>query len=447
MSLGKQATSLGLMHAADVLQPILVLLYAGKIFEPVHFGQFAYALSISQIAVTVVDYGFHWTAQRAAAVMKQNPARVASLLAEVIATKALLFVLLIGGMSGLFLGLHLVNATIMVAAILATAGTILFTPWLFIALERAWQAAAAVVVSRIVALVGFVALIKSPSQLPLAVALQASIPLIAALVALPFVFSVGFGGFRSVTLADIGAQLREGWRGFLYTLVDRALVSLPVPLVEHFGGYVAAGQYSIAEKFLSATKPVFRVILETFLPKVAHAAHHDPASGLALVRMSFLTLIAGAGLSLSLYYLAPILIIVLFGQGFVGAIPIVRAMAVLPLLINVNLCTAGLFMFNFGHERAWAALTVAGLIVFLAAAYLLHLVLVSAGLTVALALVSRESLVLAVSTAFYVFYRTKISSDTNRSGGGRTGGSEAGATISPRAPALAFSHPPVQSKH
>ena len=194
MSLGKQATSLGLMHAADVLQPLLVTLYAGNVFAPVHFGQFVYALSISQIAVTFVDYGFHWTGQRAAAVMKQNPELVASLLAEVIATKLLLFVLVIGGMSALSRGLHLVDATAMIAAVVATAGAILFTPWLFIALDRAWQAAAAVVVSRIVALVGFVTLIKSPSQLPLAVALQASIPLIAALVALPYLFSVGLWG-------------------------------------------------------------------------------------------------------------------------------------------------------------------------------------------------------------------------------------------------------------
>ena len=434
MSLGKQATSLGLMHAADVLQPLLVMLYAGKLFEPVHFGQYVYALSISQIAVTFVDYGFHWTGQRAAAVMKQNPELVASLLAEVIATKLILFVLVIGGMSALSRGLHLVDATTMVAAVVATAGTVLFTPWLFIALDRAWQAAAAVVVSRIMALVGFVTLIKSPSQLPLAVALQASIPLIAALVALPYVFSVGLGGFRTVTAARIASQLRDGWRGFLYTVVDRALVSLPVPLVEHFGGYVAAGQYSIAEKFLSATKPVFRVILETFLPKVAHAAHHDPASGLALVRDSFLTLIAGAGLSLSLYFIAPTLIIFLFGQDFAGAIPIVRAMAVLPLLMNVNLCTAGLYMFNFGFERAWAMLTVAGLIVFLTTVPLLHLVLTNAGLSVAVALVCRESLVLAVSTAFYLSYRFKTLSDANPGGN------------SVKARALALSHAPIQSK-
>ena len=91
-------------------------------------------------------------------------------------------------------------------------------------------------------------------------------------------------------------------------------------------------------------------------------------------------------------------------------------------------------MFNFGFERAWALLTAAGLIVFLAATPLLHFVLASAGLSVAFALVCRESLVLAVSTAFYLSYRFKTLSDANP---GRAG---------VEAHALALSRTPIQSE-
>ncbi len=64
VSLRKQAASLAVLHTADILQPLLILPYAGLVLGPEQFGQFAYAISLSQIAATVVDYGFHWTAQR-----------------------------------------------------------------------------------------------------------------------------------------------------------------------------------------------------------------------------------------------------------------------------------------------------------------------------------------------------------------------------------------------
>src|SRR5215469_13591508 len=93
MSLKKQATSLAIMHAAEVLQPLLILPYGGRILGALHFGEFAYVVAIGQIASTIVEYGFHWTAQRAAASARQEPNALASLLAEVVATKAMLCLL------------------------------------------------------------------------------------------------------------------------------------------------------------------------------------------------------------------------------------------------------------------------------------------------------------------------------------------------------------------
>jgi O-antigen/teichoic acid export membrane protein len=406
MSLKKQATSLAIMHAADVLQPLLILPYGGRVLGALHFGRFAYAVAIGQIAATIVEYGFHWTAQRAAASAQEEPAMLASLFAEVVVTKAMLcFVVTLVGLV-IADGVLAIGKPMFLCTMLSAAGGILFPAWLFIALERAWQAAVAVVIARGVALVCFVVMVTSPAQLELAVAIQAAIPLVAGLVSIPFVIPIGFSGFGSVTPSRIANQLRNGWRGFLYTLVERATVTLPVPLVGHFADYVAAGQYSVAEKFVSATRPIFRVMSETFLPRVAYYAKHDPAAGLALIWSSLLTLAIGASLSLCLFFLAPYFIIVLFGEEFSGAIPIVRVMSVVPVLVNVNICTSNLYMFNYGHERAWTALTVAGLLIFLAVTYLLSLHLSNPAIAVAIAVIARECTVLVVSAGFFLRFGT-----------------------------------------
>ena len=406
MSLRKQAASLAIMHAADVLQPLLILPYAGRVLGPLHFGQYAYALSVGWLAATIVEYGFHWTAQRAAASARHEPAVIASLFAEVTATKAILcFVVTLAGVAAAD-GLLAVSKPMFLCAMLTSVGGILFPTWLFIALERAWQATVAVVVSRSLALVCFLTMVTSSAQIELAVAIQSSIPLVAALVSLPFIVPIGFSGFRAVTPSTVGMQLWNGWRGFLYTLVERIFVTLPVPLVEHFAGYVAAGHYSIAEKFVNATRPFFRAMCDTLLPRVAYCAHHDPEAGLVLIWRSLLTLVVGAAFSLFLFFFAPYVILLLFGESFSGAIPIVRVMSVIPILINANTCTSNLYMFNYGHERAWASLNVSGLLIFLAVAYLLSLQLSNAAIAVAIALIARECFVLVVSAGFFLVFGT-----------------------------------------
>jgi O-antigen/teichoic acid export membrane protein len=405
MSLRKQATSLVVIHVADVLQPLVILPYAGRVLGPVYFGQYAYALSIAQLATTVSDYGFHWTAQRAAASAREDPATIASIFAEVFATKAILcLAVTLAGLAGA--DALAVSKPIFLCAMLTSVGNILFPAWLFVGLERAWQGAIAVVVARSLGLVFFLTMVTSPDQLELAVAIQAAIPLVSGAVSLPFLVHIGLGGFRSVTPSRIVMQLRNGSRGFLFTLTETALLILPVPLVAHFSGFAVAGQYSVAEKFVGATRPFFRVILETFSPRVAYHAQHDPAAGIALIWSSLSTIVVGAAFSLLLFFLAPYFIVRLFGDGFSEAIPIVRVMSVIPVLTSATICTSNLYMFNYGHERAWATLTLLGFLTFLAVAYLLSFQLSSAAIAVAVAVIARLCLVLGVSAGFFLAFGT-----------------------------------------
>jgi len=172
MSLRRQAAALAVVHAADVLQPLIILPYAGRILGPLHFGQFAYAVSLGAFASTAVEYGFHLTAQRAAASARAEPTVIASLFAEVFVTKTILFILVT--LAGLAVANDVlaVSKTMLLCAMLTPLGGIFFPVWLLIGLERAWQAAIAVVVARVVALAAFLVMVSSPAQIELAVAIR-----------------------------------------------------------------------------------------------------------------------------------------------------------------------------------------------------------------------------------------------------------------------------------
>ncbi len=319
------------------------------------------------------------------------------------ATKALLCVLVVAGGLAAAGALH-TSRTMILCAMLTAVGGVLFPAWLFIGTEKAWQATVGVVAGRIFALAAFLVLVTSPARVELAVAIQSSVPLISGMAAVPFLLRIGLAGFRRVTLSGIRSQLHAGWRGFLFTLAERASLSLPVPLVQYFGGFVAVGQYSLAEKFVSATRPFFRVVSETFLPRVAYHARHDPAAGIALIRRAGWSLVVSVILSLALFFVAPFVIMIIFGEKFAGAIPIVRVMSAMPILLNTNICTSTLYMFNFGHERAWSVLNVTGLATFLGAAFFLGTRLNNAGIAIAAAVIAKEAVVLAVSAVFFLAF-------------------------------------------
>lgn len=397
MSLRRQATNLTIMHAADILQPLLILPYAARVLGAHQFGVFAYAMAIGQFAATFVDYGFHWTAQRAAGAARNEPHAIASLFADVLLTK--LFLCLLITTAGLIAAdsIFAISRPMFLYAMLTAFGGIVFPVWLFIGLERARQAMLATVGARVFALTSFVLLVRSPDDVAFAVASQSAVPLVAGLVSLPFIRSIDLSGLMSLRLTGIPTQLRNGWAAFLYALTERMLMTLPMVLVQHYGGYVAAGHYSLAEKFVSATRPFFRILSETVLPRVAYYAQHDPRAGLRLVWLSLSTAVIGMGLSLGLLIVAPMVIVPIFGASFAGSIPIVRLLAIVPLLLNLNACTSNLFMFNFGYDRAWSALNVGGLAVFIVASFLMLSVLSSATAAVSLAVVSKELLVFLVS--------------------------------------------------
>jgi O-antigen/teichoic acid export membrane protein len=401
MALHKQAVSLAILQAAEVIQPLLVLPYAGTVLGTVAFGHYAYALALVQFGSLLVEYGFYFTARRAAAELRHDPAALRRLLAEVTAAKGVLcLVLTVIGLPILSV-IPSITAPMLLCVMIAGIGAMLDPTWMFIAVERAWESTVCVVVARCLALIAFLAVVTSPSQAYFAAGIQAAIPLVSALVSLPFMLAIGLGGFRYVTVRSVIAQLRQGWRSFLSVMAYMAIIPLQVPLVQHFAGFAAAGQYAVAEKLIGAVRPVFRVIAQTLMPRAAYLAANDPEKGLALVRTSLLTLVMGGAMSLALILVGPTILTVLFGVEFSGSVSVVHILCVAPILMNISLCMADIYMFHFADERAWAALMVSGLPVFLAVSFIASY-WTDGALAVAFGFVAGEGVIALIATGYFV---------------------------------------------
>jgi O-antigen/teichoic acid export membrane protein len=399
MTLHRQAAGLTVMHAAEVLQPLLILPYAGIVLGPTGFGQYSYVLALVNLANICVDYGFTWTARRAAAPIRHDIKALRLLFAEVVAAKGILcscvlFIALAGAE---------VSSSISIPTFLcitvSALGAVLFPSWLFLGLERTWQAAGVVVVARTFALVAFFLLIKSPNDAELAAGIQAAIPLMSAVISIPFMLAIGLGGFRSLMLGRVVSQLTGGWKGFVSWLSQAAVLILPIPLVEHVGGFAAVGQFSVADKLYSAVRTFFGIMQQTLMPRVAYLASHDPKAGLSLIWNSLWLLVIAVFFSIFLYFAGPYFILLIFGSEYIGAASLARAMCILPILLNIRISLTDLYMFNYGHEKAWSLLALAGLGTFLAAFFTISY-WIDAAMAAAIAAVISEAAVALIAIGF-----------------------------------------------
>lgn len=390
---------MAVMHVVDIVQPLIVIPYAARVLGPEQFGKFVYALSVGAIAATLVDYGFYWTGQREAAAARQDESALAKLFANIMCAKsALLLCVCIVGLCALpTLGL---DRPLFLAALTTAVGNILFPAWLFIGVEQPWRAALPATASRIVLLGAFVALVGKPDDTVIATALQGGAPLLAAALSALSVARLAGKGFRGLSALSIWGQFQGGSRAFLFAVVERIVATAPLLMVTNFQGYIAAGQYSIADKFVGATRPFFRVVSETFLPRIAYYTRHAPDDAVFLFSKVCYTLVIGAGLSVFIYFAAPYVILLLFGHAFAASIPIVRLMSVIPFLLNANLLSSTLYMFNFGHEKAWGYLVALSLLVFFASAWVALTSGIQPVFAVPLALIAKELSVLAVSGTY-----------------------------------------------
>jgi O-antigen/teichoic acid export membrane protein len=94
-------------------------------------------------------------------------------------------------------------------------------------------------------------------------------------------------------------------------------------------------------------------------------------------------------------------VIFLFGDQYTQAITLVRAMCILPILMDLRICMADLYMFNYGYEKAWTLLAVLSLVGFLVAVYVLSY-WTDGAMAVAISSVIGEGIAAVASTVFFL---------------------------------------------
>lgn len=394
-------------HAVGLIVPLLTVPYLARVLRPEGWAPVLVAQAFAAWLVLVVEFGFDLSATRAVARARLTPDRLPDIVCGVQSAKLLLVPITCAIFAVALMAMpHVRSNRAMAASAIVFAICRGFSPfWYFQGMERVRRAVAIESSSKAAAALLCFVVVRGPADGWLVIALQAAFA--AASLVILTVRMAAITPLRRPSMTLALAALRDSTHIFAFrasaglyiqanAIILAALASAPT--VAFFGG---------AERIVRSAVNLLQPLTQAFFPRVSFLTSSDPAAARRTVERSMIG-IGGFGAILGLGALigAPLLVRVLLGHGYEAAIPVVRALAPLPLLAALGTVLGLYWAIPFGHERAFLGVVLTAGIVNLALAFLL--VPLYGALGMAGAVVIAESFVTVALAVLYVRRRGEV---------------------------------------
>lgn len=353
--LGSNILSLYAVRGLNYLVPLILLPYLLRALGPIAYGSIAFAQAFIGYMGVLTDFGFNLSATREISRCRDQPEAVARIFWSTFAAQ---FGLLIAGTLVLlpaawFVPVIRQHAPVVALSGLAVIGSVLLPQWYFQGLERMRAMAIIQGASKLVMLLAVLLLVHSPHDELKAAALL-TIPFLLGgalcLLSVPLVAPVRW--YRPSRL-DMWQALRSSWHLFISGAAANLYVNSNVFLLGLICGDYQVGLYSLANRMTLAAFGVLGPVAQAAYPRASLLFSRSVAEGKAFVlRLSRYLLVLGAGLSLVEIAFARELVALFGGARYMEALPVLRVMALLPLVLTVATLLAQIVMINLGLERS-----------------------------------------------------------------------------------------------
>lgn len=347
--------SLYLVQGLNYLLPFLILPYLLRVLGPQSYGAIAFAQSLMAYGVTLTDFGFNFSATRSISVARDNPVEVSRIFWTTLSAKSLL---LVG--SALFICVAmLVSKTLLAhAAVISVCGlnvvgSVLLPQWYYQGLERLHVMSMLVVLSRAIALLGVFIFVHTPRDVVLAALFLSAQTLIGGIVCLLNVRKVMPITRYRPQWRDLRNALNSSRHLFISNVATSAYTTGNGLILGFVSGDRAVALYTLANKAALAVFYFFMPVVLAVYPRASLLFDKSMEEGKLFVRRLSIPLLIAAGLlSVTLVISARPIVELLGGAQYEGAVPVLRLMGILPVLLSGATVLAQIIMINIGLAKS-----------------------------------------------------------------------------------------------
>jgi PST family polysaccharide transporter len=357
-------TALYGIHLAGYLLPLALIPFLARTLGPDGWGRLALAQALTGFLAVLVEYGFHLSATREVARLRDDIGARSELIAGVVGGKSLLALCGFGIAVATAIWIPALGEQprLVVMATLAGLAQAYSVVWYFQGMGRLREAAFVELSCKLLGAGLIFLFIREPSDVWKVPGIQAA----ATLLSLGILASIVFRENRIVapTLATALNRLNRGWSIFLlrgattlYTTGNAFLLGIFV--TPQFVGYFAG-----AEKTSRACTSLLQPMSLVLYPRLSRLTQTSRREAEDLIRWSLWTMgLAGILIATGLAVAAPLIVSLVFGQGYQPTVPALRLLALLAPLSAISNVLGMQWMLPLGLERPYNTLVIgAGLL-------------------------------------------------------------------------------------
>ncbi|MEM7081904.1 MAG: flippase [Pseudomonadota bacterium] len=365
-SLASNITALYALQAANYLIPLLTLPYLIRVLGAHHYGIMAMAYATVFFLVLFIDAGYNTRAVRLLSREDLTHRDISTLFATNVWLKVIQTLIAFGLLVAAVAYVPAVreHANVYLVTFGIVLGSLLFPTWLFQGLQIMHYTTVCSVGGRVLATAGIFLLVKSPSDLVIAAALQSSATLLSGLLSLPIVFKK-LGLSLWLPLSTLGKSLRSTVRNGFSLCFSEYLVNATnnagVFILGLFANETAVGIFAAVSKIAQAVANAFQPLLRAVFPIIANLSATDPASATAKSKTWTLRIISSAAvMATGLIVLSSFVLVLLFGPEWHSH---GRALQGLAIWVFLFVCASAVGQFSLlarGHQSVYAYCLLAG---------------------------------------------------------------------------------------
>ncbi len=349
-----------ILSGSQVLLPLISYPYITRILGPVNLGKINYVDFLSQLFIIFAAFGIPFYAIREIAVVRNDAVKRAALIQEMVLLHSLFTLLAAVIFIMLTINQWNYNLLLYLFALANIMMSAFSFEWYLQGMEAFRFAAIRTVVVRIGMLVALFLLIKNAQDYPYYSGIFTAGFL---LQALTNGYKVAKDNHFVQQPLQLHKHLRPLWHFFLTTSAISIYIyfdTIMLQLLTH--NEQAVGYYTTIIKLVKICLVVLLTVGSVLMPRLSFLVSTGNTSAVKLHLDKSLLFIVTLGIPISagLYLLAPEIIVVIAGEAFLPAVPVMKILALLPLAIGLSNLFCFQTLIPFKKEKLFLVAVVIG---------------------------------------------------------------------------------------
>lgn len=345
------------LQIGNYVIPFLTFPYLTRTLGVQNFGGYALALAVAMYLVLLTDWGFAFTAPSQISCERDDKGRVSTIFWSVLFAKIALGVAtltLFYGAIALVPSLRAMSL-LMVAASGLVVANILTVNWCLQGLERMGAFAIASVIGRGCTVPATFLLVHGQDDAWLAALIQAGGSAVGGGISIFLLMRLGVIGRPIFRPTSIIAQIREAMPLFLSSIAVNIYTSTNMIVLGMLHGPAAVGLYAPADRLRMAAQAVIPPISQAVYPRVSRMFSESRTHGIEFSQHLLVVLGIATFLgSMLLFIAAGPLVTLIAGPMFAKAIPVLRWLALVPLMVAINTVLGMQMMLPLGMKKPFS---------------------------------------------------------------------------------------------